>query len=127
MRAVLTALLSALFGAVIVSLGAFVWQAFLLIRSGVSRSSMSLEALTIDVMQLHIYAMAGALAGLILGVFGAYRAISKDRAFRRRMEALRSVPEDPDALIKRRRAQQAEEYLASRRDDEAGRAPTTAR
>lgn len=119
MRAALAIVLATLFGAVIVALSAFIWQAFLLIRSGVARDSIPFEMMAMDTMHLHVYALAGGLAGLILGVFVAVRSTSRDRAFQRRMQALRSTSSDPDAIIKRQRAELADEYLASRRQGSA--------
>ncbi|MGI9335363.1 MAG: hypothetical protein ACR2RL_19625 [Gammaproteobacteria bacterium] len=123
MRAALAVVLSTALGALIVALSAFIWQGFLLIRSGVARDSMPFEMMAMDMMHLHLYALAGALAGLILGVFVAARATSRDRAFQRRMEALRSTASDPDAIIKRQRAELADEYLSRRRQGEVPEVP----
>ena len=58
----------ALIGAIVCAVVRFAYVAHILVQSGESLTSITLKLLLIDVMELHVFALYGAVGGAILGV-----------------------------------------------------------
>jgi len=109
-----------LLGAGLAAAGSGLRQGWILYRAGADVSAVSTQALLFEVMSLHLWALAGAAVGLILGVIvllvqWALR-VQRSSALAEDVDAQAPPPElDPDDIIRQRRARKAEEYLARRK------------
>ena len=70
MRPVLLFVLFSLLGAVVAALAMFLYQAYILASSGVSPDTVPIKTMLLEVMELHLYAIYGAVAGGMLGEVG---------------------------------------------------------
>lgn len=114
MRAFLHLLLAALFGAAFAGLVSFLVQGYQLVRRGVERDTLPLLELARDVMHLEFYAIAGAVAGVLVAAVALLIGRSRARNRRGDLAARRMNVADPDALIRLRRAEGVDRYLRER-------------
>ncbi len=113
MRSVLLFVLFSILGAVVAALGMFLYQAYILATSGVSPDAVPIKTMLLEVMELHLYSMYGAVAGGGLGAF--WMLVRRWRARRTEVpEEQDMLLHDPDLTIKTIRAKRADEYLAKR-------------
>jgi len=106
-----------LFGAVVAALGAGLFRAYVIVKSGYSLDAVPPLTMAIKVMELHLWALYGAIAGAVIAVCGNLYALLRGSA-----DTDFIAPEyadsftDGDTKIRELRAQRAEQYLASRTD-----------
>ncbi len=103
----------ALLGTVVSAIGRFAYSAYVISQEGIGLSTIPLEPLLTDVMELHWFALYGVVGGTVFGIVlvlvDLLRASGRDDdyAWRRRVD----IDPDADDEVKIRRMEIGDRYL----------------
>ncbi len=106
-------------GALITTLAAAAWRAYIIVQGGHSLTAVPPFDMAFRVMELHKFALYGAIGGGLIGLIEkSYRSL-RHRRRERVVPAYENPMDATDTKIKLMRAQRANEYLQARKAGEA--------